>query len=879
MGFSTCVRVVSRTVQRGVWFFLEQSTELVALRPGADEESDLIHVPVHYRAPLRPGTDSLPASAVRPVATVLAGVCAFLADSACVQDAAPPASVPRTGLGFSFANLEEWADEPEPALPATRESRYAFSSVFAVPAKYAQLPTVVGSVPGWVVGHLDVAGSSGGLPAGVVVLPDALPGPAGSSRPMGRAGGPWCPPGRLCEAIVPGTPGMHVRGVFTPAEGEGVAEVREAHRLGAHTLSLLRAADVLAYGTPVPENPKPLFWWLLPVVLLLRVFYCTAFAILGPFDKAVQIAREFHWNVVYRKLWAGLRHLFLGIPHAIRKRSAERARHRRGSGRAGGRAKLASLGDKALEVVGRCAGGGADGTSGLRDPWAEECRAALGRVRQWLGRVAEWEKSKDNLAQKVDIGTRSLAECAADGAGRGEGSGAEVIGCVCRVRRAPSGEKESWQQFRRIRGCLAKIDENRIPLDKVDRATSRAWNLANEGRRLAKRIRGVARRARRISKSERRLAGKAGGTPAAAPGAGQDLVRAAEVLERILRALPKTATALERDSDSLRKRAQVLSLQEKRRLLEMERRRSDAVVLVVRYREADFRLQRKGTEDYIGRSIRDTGRVLARFGTLSWIRLEPRILFLLVATGVVLATHRLASPLAPDWRFLVVLAVAALAATILLGRGGRAERASPGGPLSVGRDAKELGRRSVFLCGIAMVAAVGHGFALRIDEPVLNDMFGLGVHEDLWALVYLGVTAVVFLASALRAEQHRPMRLTLLYRLASNARSRKRAIKRVLSRVPRNVCGAAGAHALLLALVFVVSIGGLHEGGPHEALGQSRAPNAALGDLIRLGFLGAFLLPALVALMNLPRRGPTPPLPPGANGSQQAIPDDHGGSP
>ena len=59
MGFSSCVRVISRVVQRDTWLRVDRVTELVAWRPGEDT-LDLIYLPVRYRAPLRPVSTMCP---------------------------------------------------------------------------------------------------------------------------------------------------------------------------------------------------------------------------------------------------------------------------------------------------------------------------------------------------------------------------------------------------------------------------------------------------------------------------------------------------------------------------------------------------------------------------------------------------------------------------------------------------------------------------------------------------------------------------------------------------------------------------------------------------------------------------------------------------
>ena len=59
----------------------------------------------------------------------------------------------------------------------------------------------------------------------------------------------------------------------------------------------------------------------------------------------------------------------------------------------------------------------------------------------------------------------------------------------------------------------------------------------------------------------------------------------------------------------------------------------------------------------------------------------------------------------------------------------------------------------IVACGVAALVAAVHGFVLRVDDPILNVALS-GVHEDVWTLVYVGLGAMVFLASALRRREY-----------------------------------------------------------------------------------------------------------------------------
>ena len=55
----------------------------------------------------------------------------------------------------------------------------------------------------------------------------------------------------------------------------------------------------------------------------------------------------------------------------------------------------------------------------------------------------------------------------------------------------------------------------------------------------------------------------------------------------------------------------------------------------------------------------------------------------------------------------------------------------------------------VVACGVAALAAAVHGFVARVDDPIMNVALS-GVSEDVWTLVYVGLGAMIFLASALQ---------------------------------------------------------------------------------------------------------------------------------
>ena len=163
----------------------------------------------------------------------------------------------------------------------------------------------------------------------------------------------------------------------------------------------------------------------------------------------------------------------------------------------------------------------------------------------------------------------------------------------------------------------------------------------------------------------------------------------------------------------------------------------------------------------------------------------------------------------------------------------------------------------VFTCGVAVSAAVVHGFIVKVNDPILNVVLA-GVSEDVWALVYVGLATMVFLASALEAKKYTInnwLANSLSYWNGSARRSgteSKRSVS-LLARLKHRSQGAVVCYVLLLLLVAVIALNPNAPvlGAGLDALRNSAAPprnpqffgDITLDDVILL-VLVVFFLPA-----------------------------------
>ena len=169
----------------------------------------------------------------------------------------------------------------------------------------------------------------------------------------------------------------------------------------------------------------------------------------------------------------------------------------------------------------------------------------------------------------------------------------------------------------------------------------------------------------------------------------------------------------------------------------------------------------------------------------------------------------------------------------------------------------------VFFCGFAALVAAVHGFVARVNDPIMNVALS-GVSEDVWTLVYVGLGAMIFLASALQWGEYsigeREEEL-----LCWNEKAR-----RIGTENPNGVClhanlksrshRAVYCYFLLLLVVVVIAVSGDWPwfGPAFNALRNPATPpsNPHLGSLtldhvILLVLVVAFVCPALWILRHL----------------------------
>ncbi|MDE2783746.1 MAG: hypothetical protein OXK77_12380 [Gemmatimonadota bacterium] len=170
----------------------------------------------------------------------------------------------------------------------------------------------------------------------------------------------------------------------------------------------------------------------------------------------------------------------------------------------------------------------------------------------------------------------------------------------------------------------------------------------------------------------------------------------------------------------------------------------------------------------------------------------------------------------------------------------------------------------VVACGIAIWVAAVHGFIARVDDPILNVALS-GVGEDVWSLVYIGLGAMVFLASALKAKEYslgKRWEQSLLYwsRRARREGMGPKALP-LLPGLKRRSQWAIGCYAVLLLMVFLTATSYVTPvfGSALDALRTPDPPPwnpqvvgvLTLDYVILLLLLVAFVLPAAWVLWHL----------------------------
>jgi len=170
----------------------------------------------------------------------------------------------------------------------------------------------------------------------------------------------------------------------------------------------------------------------------------------------------------------------------------------------------------------------------------------------------------------------------------------------------------------------------------------------------------------------------------------------------------------------------------------------------------------------------------------------------------------------------------------------------------------------VVACGIAIWVAAVHGFIARVDDPILNVALS-GVGEDVWSLVYIGLGAMVFLASALKAKEYslgKRWEQSLLYWSRTARREGKGPkVLSLLTGLKRRSQWAIGCYAFLLLVPVLTAASDVTPVfGP--ALDALRTPDPpawnpqvvgvlTLDYVILLLLLVAFVLPAAWVLWHL----------------------------
>ena len=791
MGLSTCVRVISRTVQREAWLRHERITELLAWRVG--QGPGLIYVPVRYHAPLH--DDGEPGGAwIRPVATVLEAMRAFLADR-------PPGR--GKPLVLSFTNAAEWFLEPA-GVSAPDDSLAAG----AAPIRGTD----------WSVGQLDRVTAE-------VSLPDETGPPATFPGPVaGLPGRPACETGARCEAVLPGVLAMHVHEVFSAGTDQ-----RGARLAGERTLAVLRAADSVAvpYGTALPRDRAALpLWWLLPGSLLALAVACTLKAVLGPINAALSIARRARVWATWNRLRAGFWQRAWLVWLAYRPRLPRRADEEREPATGTAVAKLNGLTERANKAVRHWLEQQADGIERAQgDKWLNTSRD----VKRWLEEMEKWEESRNDLLRDVADCLGSLRECV--GRSRKEDAPPGAMCRKCEYAEDVADDATAVGRWESIVGCANVLDGKRSDVGtQVDEARDQAGELAREAGRLAKRARRCAT-----------AMGMRGPGSRSADDAAR--IDAANAAGRVGKELKATGAAVRRDAKVLGRRSAELSRETSRRLRRMEGQQYATVSRGLDLLIGDLRKLRREKEEYIANRFKTFSDVLMRFGARWWG----------IAATVAVAWFflEIARRGQEAWT-LAIVAILFLAAVVMVGvvsrqRGWRRNRVD---------GENRLGLFEVLACGIATAAVVVHGFSLEVNDPALNVVLS-GVHEDVWLLVYVGVAAMVFLISALGKagyEMDEGIEGRLSY-WCPKARGRTADVPppNVLRSLRGCSLCAAVAHVLLLSMVALVALDiESRIAGLSPPLDTLREPSGDPNWPFFASLLVTFLLPAPLVLANLP---------------------------
>lgn len=825
MGFSSCIRMTSRTVERDTVLRHDQVTELIAWREG--EDPGLLHMPVWYRVPV--GGHSRPGQrGIRPLATVLAVVCAFVSDTECAQGGPAGDAGPRKGLMLSFTNVAEWDGFLKSAeLQGDDAESYDGNTVLTTSGVGPQPPRWGVSEIGWMVGQLppparnahDIASS----------LHDVTP-----SLPK-------CGRGRSCEVILPGIPPMHVHSTFP--SGSDAASVDDTRLAGERTLAVLRTADTVPYGTALPSDPQLLVWWLVPAILLLAIVYCACSSILGPVAAATRIAWWGEWRARRRRLCARVWDLAWMIARKVVRRLAANAGDRNQGPQEIG-AMLKGLEDEFANEV----------RDWLKDveEWRESSKDVLAEVHALCGRfegMHKWSSDKDAQCESSPPGTALCDDCtkAVDHLPTMGG-----VHCNASVKRQHD-ELREWVDVRRGRHQNEKkeiaVQEEELA-EAADGLVEQGVRLMNDARRLGRRADrfGMVAGKRAVgSEATAGMRGSVGSVAAVAALSGDP-----DAMRRLGKAMKVAGRSVGGDAKALQASVRELSFETRGLLHRIDGAWWSVVRGALRCLIRGLRERRVQREKYIAATFNSFTRVLVGFGTLSWLRrdMTPRALGVMVAVGLVaLAVWWL---WAPGWA--VFALVLALGVTTYFASRRRLER---------GEYVEPFGPAALVVCGLAVVVAVVHAFVVRVDDDTLNVVL-FNVHEDVWALVYGGLGAIIFLVSALGdrgfsicdATSKSLDHLTQKTRKSTDADTHAMRAK-ILRRLRSFSIGAVGLYAALLLAVAVVAIDigswldTLHSNMVRlrdESHGILMAPNQRWLVLL----LSLFFLPALQVVAHLP---------------------------
>ena len=171
----------------------------------------------------------------------------------------------------------------------------------------------------------------------------------------------------------------------------------------------------------------------------------------------------------------------------------------------------------------------------------------------------------------------------------------------------------------------------------------------------------------------------------------------------------------------------------------------------------------------------------------------------------------------------------------------------------------------IVACGLAALVAAVHGFVLRVDDPILNVALS-GVHKDVWTLVYVGLGAMVFLASALEESEYSKddweEKLQYWNSKARRSEAESKQPVSLLGGLKRRSYGAVGFYALLLLVPIATSCNVLL---PEPAVDALRSPAppydphvlggaTTLNHAILLLLVVAFIFPAVWVAGHLMKR-------------------------